>query len=207
MTTMNIMQQALGEQWSQLPTVLRAHYQTADNHDVGTLDIEYPRAMQLVLNVLHLFGALLNRRGKGFATTVSKRMHDDSQRWQRTVRLPNGKCVLFNSRWVYAGGNRLIEYVNSLLGLCMAVRVEEGKLCYSGQYYVVRLGRWQLRLPEWLLLGHTTIVEHAVDATQFAMDFRLLHPWFGQIYRYAGTFTTVAQVANESNSAATIIAR
>jgi hypothetical protein len=54
--------------------------------------------------------------------------------------------------------------------------------------FVAKLGRWLLPIPEWLVLGHTTIVEQAVDDTHFEMDFRLTHPWFGQVFRYAGTF-------------------
>lgn len=47
-----------------------------------------------------------------------------------------------------------------------------------------------LTLPEWIALGHTTIVEEALDDSHFAMDFRLTHPLFGQVFRYAGKFST-----------------
>ena len=63
-----------------------------------------------------------------------------------------------------------------------------GKLHYTGRYFVAKLGPVKLPIPEWLLLGHTTITETALDDDRFAMDFRLIHPLFGQIYRYAGTF-------------------
>ena len=52
------------------------------------------------------------------------------------------------------------------------------------------IGLDQLPIPEWLALGHTTIVEEAVDESQFRMDFRLTHPLFGQVFRYAGIFDT-----------------
>jgi len=45
-----------------------------------------------------------------------------------------------------------------------------------------------LPVPEWRLLGRTSIVEEAVDATHFVMDFRLTHPLFGQVFRYSGEF-------------------
>jgi len=62
------------------------------------------------------------------------------------------------------------------------------QLHYHGVNFVVRVHRWTLRLPEWLALGHTTIVERAVDERRYAMDFRMTHPWFGQTFMYAGTF-------------------
>ena len=74
----------------------------------------------------------------------------------------------------------------------MALHVKDSKLYYEGRHYVLRLGRYYLPIPEWLVLGHTTIVEAAVDAQHFVMDFRLQHPLLGQIYRYAGKFKTVA---------------
>ena len=37
---------------------------------------------------------------------------------------------------------------------------------------------------------HTVIVEKAIDTTHFHMDFRLIHPWFGEVFCYTGVFTT-----------------
>ena len=190
MRDQNIMRQALGEQWQELPAALKAHYQINENTDIGALDIEYPRGMQIVLNILQLFGALLNRRGKLIPTQVRKVMKGKEQYWKRTLSFPDGKTLLFTSRWVYAEGNELIEYVNSFLGLRMAVSVKDGKLHYAGVHYVIQLGRVRIVVPEWLMLGHTTIIETALDESHFAMDFRLHHPLFGQIYRYAGKFET-----------------
>jgi hypothetical protein len=45
-----------------------------------------------------------------------------------------------------------------------------------------------LPIPEWLVLGHTTIVEEAIDETHFVMDFRLTHPLLGEVFRYSGKF-------------------
>lgn len=193
MKRQNLMQQVLGAQWDDLPPALRAHYQHNANTDIGDLDVEYPGLMQPYLYVLRALGALVNQRGKSVPTTVEKHMDGNIQRWQRTLRFPDGKTILFKSYWVYAGNNELIEYVNAFLGLRMALHVENGKLYYEGRHYVLRLGKLLLPIPEWLVLGHTTIVETAVDADHFAMDFRLQYPLLGQIFRYAGKFKTVSQ--------------
>ena len=190
MSEHNIMQQALGEQWRELPGVLQAHYQDKDNTDVGTLNIEYPTWMQFFLNLLHMSGALLNRKGINIPTTVEKVMQGDVQYWNRTLTFNDGKKVFFKSHWRYAGGNKLIEYVNPLFGLCMSVEVRDETLYYHGKYFVLKLGKVNIPIPEWMLLGHTTIVEKESDNEHFTMDFRLRHPLFGQIYRYSGKFTT-----------------
>ena len=59
--------------------------------------------------------------------------------------------------------------------------MKECAFCWAG-------GRLRLRLSERWLLGHTVIHEQALDAQHYAMDFRMVHPWFGQVFRYAGRF-------------------
>lgn len=190
MSEFNIMKQALSSQWSSLPPVLQAHYQPGKNRDIGKLTVEYPGWMQLFLNVLHMFGALLNRKGQDIQTEVEKTMQGETQYWHRTLMFDDSNKIYFKSQWHYTGENKLEEFVNSLLGLCMSVKVKDDKLFYEGEYFILKLGKLKLRLPEWMFLGHTTIVEEQVDAENFKMDFRLTHPLFGQIYRYTGTFCT-----------------
>lgn len=186
------MQRALGADWAKLPPALQAHY--AGNQDSGVaadhgrMDIEYPKFMQPYLNLLRLCGALVNRSGRQVATVVNKRVAAERQYWRRTLTFADGKTIRFDSVWVNAGGNELIEFVNPFLGLQMAVHVREGRLYYHGVKFVVKLGPLHLPIPEWLVLGHTTIVETGLDDRRFAMDFRLTHPLFKQVYRYAGEF-------------------
>ena len=155
--------------------------------------------MQLYLNVMRLMGALVNRRGTAVPATVEKWMEGDIQQWKRSIHFPvstdntdkgEGKTIYFKSHWVYAGGNELIEYVNSVLGLRMAVSVKDGVLYYEGKSYILKLGKLLIPIPEWLVLGHTTIVETALNENEFSMDFRLRHPWFGQLFSYSGVFST-----------------
>ena len=187
-----LMQKALGDDWEHLPPALQAHYRAESNVDVGVLTISYPPLMRPYLFLLKLIGALINRAGTSSEAKVHKSMSGMRQYWRREIRFADGELVCFNSEWEHAGGNQLIEYVNPLFGLRMSVRVEEGKLLYEGTHVVFKLGPLRLPIPEWLLLGHTTIVEQAHGDGSFSMDFRLEHPWFGQVYRYTGRFRTQA---------------
>lgn len=185
----SLMQIALGKDWDKLPPALQAHYEFGSTVDSGQLDIEYPRPMQAVLTLLRPLGALVNRGGRQIDTVVRKSVVQDRQYWRRTITYADGKVIHFNSFWVSAKDpQQLIEFVNPLLGLQMAPYVVGDQLHYRGVQFVVRVGRWLLPIPEWLVLGHTTIVEKAVDAQHFEMDFRLIHPWFGQLFRYSGRF-------------------
>ncbi len=186
----SIMQMALKDQWQELPQSLKAHYQGDDNADVGKLSIEYPKAMQLPLNLLKMLGALINRAGNEIPATVEKSMRRDKQYWRREINFLDGRKVIFKSVWQYHEGNELIEFVNRFVGLRMAVKVENETLYYEGKGFELRLGKLRLSIPEWMLLGHTSIEEKAIDESYFEMDFRLHHPLFGQIYRYSGAFIT-----------------
>lgn len=184
----SLMQRALGADWDKLPPALQAHYRFGATTDTGCMDIEYPRFMQPCLSLLRLVGALVDRRGRQVATVVHKSVVGERQYWRRTITYADGKVVRFNSFWVAAAGNQVIEFVNPVLGLQMAPYVEDGRLHYRGVCFIVKLGRWRLPIPEWLILGRTRIVEEAVDETHFVMDFRVTHPLLGQVFRYAGQF-------------------
>nr|CAA6814472.1 MAG: Unknown protein [uncultured Thiotrichaceae bacterium] len=191
MDNISLMQQALGEQWQQLPEGLQRHYANdahGQNDERGVLTIKYPKWMQWPLNGFRLMGALLNQQGERVPTTVVRRMGKGVQHWQRMVSYDNGRQVEFSSSVVYAGGNELIEYTNALLGLRMQVAVDNGQLRYESHGYVLKLGKLTLGIPEWLALGHASIVESALSDHSFAMDFRLVHPLFGEIFSYAGEF-------------------
>ncbi len=192
----SLMQQALGTQWQQLPAGLQRHYAVNDAAQVhieqGTLSIDYPRWMQPYLTLLFWMGALINRRGTHIPTQVTRRLFDQQEQWQRVLSFTDGKILQFNSRLSYIGGNQLLEYTNNSQALCMAVSVIEHKLHYEGQYLLIKLLGLSIKLPEWLVLGHTTIVEEALNDQQFKMDFRLTHPWFGEVFSYKGVFTVIA---------------
>lgn len=193
----NIMQAILGDSWQRLPPALQAHYRDGLSVEQGRMDIEYPRFMQPLLSVLRLCGALVDRRGRNLETVVEKRLTGERQHWQRSIRYADGSMRRFDSYWIAAGKGQLIEFVNPLLGLQMAPRVEDGRLHYEGVRFVFKLGKLLLPIPEWLALGHTTIVEEALDAQRYRMDFRLRHPLLGQIFRYSGVFGTTAQPVSD----------
>ena len=184
------MQEVLGDQWQQLPESLKAHHQIQDNRDVGRLSVDYPYFMKPILYLLGLVGILVARRCELIPTTGKKRIRGRNQIWIRLVYLSVSQPVRFRSVWVQGGEGKLIEYVTPFFGLCIAVHVKDGMLFYQGMYYVLNLGFARLPIPEWFILGHTTIVERAIDEDHFNMDFRLTHPLFGQVFRYTGIFRT-----------------
>ncbi len=185
-----LIHKALGENWEKLQDPLKAHHQANPSVDIGHLDIEFPHWMTPYLRLLQRCGALLARAGTQVPTRVEKNLAGECQHWRRSMRFPDGSVVKFDSFWVSGEGNRLTEYVNPAMGLEMTVHVHGEELHFEGRRFILKLGRIIIGLPEWLILGHTTIVERALGMNAFAMDFRLTHPLFGQVFRYSGTFVT-----------------
>jgi hypothetical protein len=183
-----LMQRALGDAWDRLPPSLQAHHLPGTTVDFGAMDVSFPAFMQPVLFLLSRLGALVHRRGLAVQTTVEKSDHGDRQLWHRTLRYADGQTLRFNSAWTLSADGHVVEFVNPWLALEMQPFVVGDRLHYRGLQFIVRLGRKALHIPEWLGLGHTTIEEWALDEDHFAMDFRMTHPLFGQVFRYAGKF-------------------
>ncbi len=201
------MQDALGNQWDLLSLALKNHYgenENGENHATGLLSIDYPWFMQWPLSVFRLMGALVNKRGKDLKTSVSKINKGSQQFWHREIVYPNGKTIIFDSVFVSAsvghkenGNEDFIEYISSFLGLRMAVFVENHQLHYESKGYILKLGTLKIPIPEWLALGHVSILEWQTedsDEQTFNMDCRIKHPLFGELFCYKGRFTTEKSV-------------
>ena len=192
----SLMQQALGDQWNNLPQGLKAHY----DHDVkganyaeGQLTVDYPWFMQWPLSLLRLMGALLNRRGENLKTTVAKTMIDGQQYWLREITYPNGQIIAFKSLFTMTKDKVFIEYTNRFLGMKMKPAVDGLQLKYESCGYVLKLRKIMIPIPEWLALGHGSIIETAISNDEFDMDFRLKHFLFGEIFSYKGRFKTFSK--------------
>lgn len=189
------MQRALGTAWDRLAPALQAHHGPEQATDEGFMDIDYPLFMQPVVSVLGHLGVLVKRRGRQVQTTVVKQMDGERQHWRRTLRFADGLEICFNSIWVPSGPGRFIEYVNPFLGLEMQPALVGSQIHYRGLRFVLQIGNRMLSVPQGLGPGVTRIIEEALDERRFVMDFRMTHPWFGQTFRYAGTFVTHAAAA------------
>lgn len=197
------MARVLGAQWEQLHPTLRAHHRGGSVREVGAMDVEFPRWMAPLLWLLRWLGALVHRAQAQVHTVVDKSSRDGRQSFDRTLTYADGQVLRFNSTWVAEPGERLVEYVNSWLALELAPVVRGDTLHCEGVCFLLGKGRRRLRLSERWLLGHTIIHEQALDARHYAMDFRMVHPWFGQVFRYAGTFATDTDDVLGAASAAT----
>ena len=118
-------------------------------------------------------------------------MQGERQFWHRHIRFPDNKTIQFTSQLSFKPKqNELIEHTRSFLSIRMKVHVDAGRLYYESCGYQFEMLGFTIPISEALSLGHASIIESAENDEEFAMDFRLNHPFFGELFRYAGRFRT-----------------
>jgi len=113
-------------------------------------------------------------------------------RWRRSFRFPN-RTRRFTSRMEY--DERLARVVEAIgpggaLAIAWEMRFEPpSTLHFDAAGWVLRIGPWRLRLPQWLL-GSGRAVETADLSRPGAIriDFAVSHPLLGDVFGYSGLF-------------------
>jgi hypothetical protein len=91
-------------------------------------------------------------------------------------------------------GAELVEILPTGIGWHARYSVDGGKVRIEHRGYGINMFGRSFRLPlEWIF-GRGAAEEEAIDAQSFHMAMEIVHPLFGKIYGYRGTFeiTSVA---------------
>lgn len=193
-STLCLMQLVLGAGWEKLPPVIQRHYQIIPeqpNFTVnGTMTIAYPVWVKPILMIIRLMGALIDLKGENNQVKVQKWITDNPQvlYWHRDIQALNGQHTVFASRMEYQQPHELIEFVGGGFGIRLILSVENGKLVYRSQSHLLKLGSWLIPIPDWLVLGHAMIIEEGLSENSFLLDFKIVHPLWGETYSYGGVF-------------------
>ncbi|MDA0242252.1 MAG: DUF4166 domain-containing protein [Chloroflexi bacterium] len=168
-----------------------------------------PRWFKPLFKLLGWLGILVPETGESIATTLTvvPGYLPDGQpfhEWNRTFAFP--KPLHFNTRVVYdTVQDNLADLVGPDYRLHM---VWKGLFTPPNTFTLatvtngVRLGRRVRYLPRWVwlpLLGRVQFIQTArPDAEDTVnVDLRIVHPWFGEVFGYQGTFTAVRYVKGE----------
>jgi hypothetical protein len=195
--TQSVVEKALGEQWHELSTIIKRHYDLKPGHKSevhlrGTMDEVYHSWIgKLFLLPGRIFGALVPYKGKNIPTVVKNWAAHNSphtMNWHRQLYFPGKRPVTFQSKMVHYHSNEIIEYVNHGMGIRLHTFTEEGALHFRSLGYVWKIGPLTLQIPNWVILGDAEIVEKAVSKNELLVDFNMVHPWFGKTFSYSGRF-------------------
>lgn len=195
MNTEPLLKQVLGASWDKLSPVIRHHYDVPNSQTnrcvvTGEMEIDYPWFLTPMIKIIGFFGGLIDIKGQQVATQVEKWVEPESGLlyWRRSMKTLDGQQAIFASKMEYRGENELVESINAHLGLRLKVSENNGDLVYRSNGHVLKLAGLSLIIPDWLVLGHATIIEHALTADSFRLEFVIRHPLWGESYRYGGVF-------------------
>lgn len=192
---MPIFQPVFGEAWHGMPLVMHRHYAnrpyTQDTVVVeGIMEVRAARPMRLLAPLLKWSGLLVPYQGQGVPTTVTFRSAPDVRVFQfdREFRFPGKVPYHFRSRVMPVGGNEVIEYMGLGIGWCAAYAYAGNKVTLTHRGYVWRILGRNIPLPFHWLFGKGAAWEEATGESSFRMHMDIRHPWFGEVYAYAGEF-------------------
>lgn len=190
-----IFQSIFGETWQTMPPVMHQHYAnrpyTRDTVTVeGLMEVRASKLMHLFAPVMKLAGLLVPHQGKEVPTTVTFCSEPDSRAFvfDREFHFPGRKPYHFRSRMVPVGGNEVIEYMSLGIGWRAAYCFAENKVTLTHRGYVWRTLGYNIPMPLHWLFGKGYAEEEATGENSFRMHMDMRHPWFGEVYAYAGTF-------------------
>lgn len=194
MNNIPLLQKALGKDWGQLPSVIKRHYSISNDSTScvkGSMEIGYPSYLYPLIQLIHLCGGLISKRGQKITTVVKKSVSQEGKKllWQRSMKYFNHSEERFSSYMVYQCDHELIEYVRYGFGLRLKVSVENGSLVYRSKGHIWQIGQFQITFPDWFVLGSATIIETPISERQFILDFKINHPLLGKTYWYFGEFS------------------
>lgn len=193
-----VIRRALGERWDTLHATVRRHYNLpcGDLQEMelrGRMDVDHCAAVKPVLLIGRLFGALPARRGSDIEVTVYNRGDANSLHFHRRFFFPDRRPLVFKSRMQHLADDEIVEFVRFGMGIRMRLTEAEGRLRYTSNGYLWRLGPLKLRIPDWLLLGRAVIDEYGIDDNTIGLSFDIHHPLWGHTFAYCGRFALPAK--------------
>ena len=201
MTGGSLFDQVLGPHFDELPAVFRAQYFPSEESRVvleGQMRRVWRRGWWLwpLFWLASWFEILFPETGHDVPVRVDissgMRGREPTHIWRRRFEFPNRRRH-FTSRMVYDSGlGRIVETVGpgGLLGVAWKMEFDPpGTLRLSADRWVLRLGRWRVSLPSWVL-GTGRAVQQADSTSEdaFSIDLTISHPLLGDVFGYEGTF-------------------
>ena len=189
-----IFQSVFGDAWTTLPPVMQKRYANRPySRDkvvvVGLLDVEHRSVLRLLAPLYRLLGTVPMETASQVPVTVNFESDENSKsfHFNRVFHFP-GKPYAFRSRMLQVNGADLVEIMRFGVCWCLRYAWEDGKVKLHHRGYALHWFGHFIPVPLHWLLGRGEAEEIALDDHNFAMNVVMIHPLFGQLYRYHGQF-------------------
>lgn len=190
-----IFKSIFGENWHELPTVMKKHYANRSYCDdiseaSGTMKIDGSLIWNLCSPISRIFGILVPYTGENIEVIVKFRSSVENNHFvfDRTFYFPNKKPYKFYSTLIPQENGEVVEIMNLGLGWKCEYCWQEGRVLLRHKGYVLKLFGKILSFPIGGLIGKGYAEEIPIDEDSFAMKMEIVHPWWGKLMGYSGTF-------------------
>lgn len=182
--------------WDNLPSAFKKRYSNrVFSNDIvtvaGKMDIVISKYMRLFTPIVKFLNILVPYEGQNIPVKVDFCSHTNSNLLflNRIFYFAGNKAYNFNTTMNALGKNDVIESIFFNLGWRTTYYYSDKKVIMQHKGYVLRLFNFNLPLPLSYLFGIIHAEEELIDDNAYRITMIVNHPWFGELYRYAGDFT------------------
>jgi len=120
--------------------------------------------------------------------TVTEDIATKGQHWTRLYARRRGFPQVVHSSKRFAGPTGLEEYVGCGVGMALTVHAERGALVFRAAHYFLQVGRFRLRLPDWLTPGALAVTHAELGDGRFLFKLDIVHPRLGRLICQTAAF-------------------
>lgn len=193
-----IFKSIFGDDWGQLPIVMKEHYANHSFSDdvtivEGLMTVESYGPGKILQPLFKLLGILVPYSGENIPTIVSFKsdINTDVFIFDRVFKFPGKSSYQFYSTLHPIGENQVIEVMKFGLGWKSSFVWQGGKVKLIHVGYYLKFFNNFIPLPIELLLGKGYAEEIPINDNCFSMAMEIVHPWWGKIFGYSGIFKIV----------------
>ena len=190
-----IFKSIFGEDWDNLPPIMKKHYgsrpySTEVTTVEGVLDVSCKKPLLWFSPLMKLLGQIPAFNKKNVPVTVQFQSDVNSKafHFNRSFKFPERKPYVFHSRMLQVKANEIIEIMRFGLAWRMAYSWDGEKVILAHKGYALHVFGHMVPLPLTLLIGAGSAEEWPVDENTFDMKVRITHPLWGEVYGYKGRF-------------------
>ncbi len=184
-----------GDNWDELPPVIKKHYAnrpyTQEETVVeGVLDVMCKPPLLWLSPLMKILGQIPTHNQSNVPVTVhfESDLNTKSFHFNRIFNFSNDEQYAFQSRMLQTRNNEVIEIMKFGLGWKMRYTWDGEKVILSHVGYALNLFGHFIPMPLTIFLGAGYAEERPVDDNTFDMATHITHPWWGKIYEYKGRF-------------------
>lgn len=188
-----VFKEVFGDTWPNLPPVIKAHYAARSySEDRVIVDGHLNVYVHPLLGFFaRLTGLLVPFSGENVPVRVTFKAahHDNTLEFDRVFSFKGRKPVHFRSKMRPQPNGDVIELMRFGFGWRFRCEWRKNRVILSHLGYVWRFLGMNIPMPFSLILGKGYAEESPVSDTEFSMWTHTMHPLFGKMFGYEGSFT------------------